>query len=433
MSDQAGGLSFRPSTSCRTRALVPLGRRWWAEISGAGTARRPMTEQPTPRVTLMQVAARAGVSRTTASFVTTGRTDMRISVDAQQRVLRAARELGYRPSLMARSLRTNRSQTIGLLSDGSKSDQLTGELIRGSSASALLHDHLLVIAETPGRAGAEKLLVDNMVDRGVSGFLYVATYSRRIRISAGLRVHPLVLVNCTARARTVPTVIPDEREAGRAAARVLLRHGHTDRIVIVGDTPPTAQAAAERVFGVQQVLAGQGLVAAGIIPTEWLPESAFAAVRGYLAARPRPSALICLNDRIALGAYQACRDAGLAVPDDISIVSFDDSELASWLQPALSSVAVPHFEMGRRAVEILLSEHRAPEVHLVPTTLRERASIGVPSRRRHTNRLRAGAPRPAQQDEPAASGGRGGPIPTGPGQPMVAVSSGVVTPLPLIE
>jgi hypothetical protein len=109
-----------------------------ANAAARHRAVHPMTMPPTPRVTLTQVAARAGVSRTTASFVTTGRNDMRISVDAQQRVLCAARDLGYRPSLLARSLRTNRSQTnrsqtIGLFSDGITAEPLTGEMIRGSS------------------------------------------------------------------------------------------------------------------------------------------------------------------------------------------------------------------------------------------------------------------------------------------------------------
>ena len=109
-----------------------------------------MPDASPQRVTLMDVAKRAGVSRTTASFVTTGRTDMRISADAQERVLRAARELDYRPSLLARSLRTNRSQTIGLLSDGVAADAFAGDMIRGALAAALLHEHLLFIAETGG-------------------------------------------------------------------------------------------------------------------------------------------------------------------------------------------------------------------------------------------------------------------------------------------
>ena len=164
-----------------------------------------MTVPPAPRVTLMDVARRAGVSRTTASFVTTGRRDMRISVDAQERVLRAARELNYRPSLLARSLRTNRSQTIGLLSDGIATDAYAGEMIRGSLTTALLHEHMLFIAETAGDAELEKQLIKNMLDRGVGGFLYASMYTRRVRISTALRAHPLVLLNCVARtARTRP-------------------------------------------------------------------------------------------------------------------------------------------------------------------------------------------------------------------------------------
>ena len=363
-------------------------------MKGAVAPAHPMTGPPVPRVTLMDVAQRAGVSRTTASFVMTGRNDMRISADAQERVLKAARELNYRPSLLARSLRTNRSQTIGMLSDGVAADAFAGEMVRGSVTSALLHEHLLFVAETAGDPALEKRLVHNMLDRGVSGFVLASMYTRKVRVSASLRAHPLVLMNCVTRARTVPTVIPDERDAGRAAARALLRRGHTDDIVLVGETPPNIIAAVERLAGITDVLLSQGLELAGSIPTLWWPEPAFAAVSEYLAHGHRPSALICLNDRIAMGAYQACQGAGLTVPEDVSVVSFDDSDLAGWLAPQLTSVAIPHFEMGRRAVEILLSEHRPPEVHLVPMTLRERDSIAVPSPRRRGRRRPAAIPRP---------------------------------------
>ena len=347
-----------------------------------------MPDASPQRVTLMDVAKRAGVSRTTASFVTTGRTDMRISADAQERVLRAARELDYRPSLLARSLRTNRSQTIGLLSDGVAADAFAGDMIRGALAAALLHEHLLFIAETGGDVALEKRLIQNMVDRGVGGFVYASMYTRRIRVSAGMRSHPMVLVNCTTRSKIFPSVIPDENEAGRSAARVLLQHGHSDRIVLVGKTPPYVMAAVERLAGISAVLRESGLEPAGSVDTRWWPNPAFEAVGAYLAKGHRPSAFICLNDRVALGAYQACQVAGLSVPQDISIVSFDDSDLAGWLQPQLTSVAIPHFEMGRRAAEILLSEDLVPKTHLVPMTLHERESVGPPSVRR---RRRAGS------------------------------------------
>jgi LacI family transcriptional regulator len=85
-----------------------------------------------------------------------------------------------------------------------------------------------------------------------------------------------------------------------------------------------------------------------------------------------------LNDRIAMGAYQALGARGLLVPSDVSVVSFDDSDLASWLRPSLTSVALPYFELGRRAVELLLDSERRPGIHRIPMPLRERESVAGP-------------------------------------------------------
>ncbi|GGM83004.1 substrate-binding domain-containing protein [Dactylosporangium sucinum] len=106
---------------------------------------------------------------------------------------------------------------------------------------------------------------------------------------------------------------------------------------------------------------------------------AYAAVRAFLRAGSRASALLCLNDRLAFGAYQAAQEAGLRIPEDLSVVAFDDSDLASWLRPALTSVALPHFELGRRAVELLLDPTRPMGRHLVEMPLRSRASVGPPA------------------------------------------------------
>ena len=337
----------------------------------------------------MDVAQRAGVSRTTASFVMTGRRDMRISSDAEQRVLQAARELNYRPSLLARSLRTNLSQTIGLLSDVIATEVFAGEVVRGSMSTALLHDHLMFIGETEGDPEVEKRLVQSMLDRGVGGFVYASMYTRNVRISKTLRDQPLVLLNCVARGKSVASVVPDEREAGKAAVRELLRHGHRDQIVVVGERAPHVVAASERLAGVEEVLRQQGIGLADSIETLWWPEYAYQAVHDFLEAGHRPSAFICLNDRIAMGAYQAIRQFGLAVPADLSVVSFDDSDLASWLRPQLTSVAIPHFEMGRRAVEILLTPDRPAVVTRVPMPLRVRGSVGPPPVRRR-RRVRGG-------------------------------------------
>jgi len=332
-----------------------------------------------PRVTLLDVARRAGVSRTTASFVISGRTDMRISAQAQERVRHAARELDYRPNLMARSLRTRQTRTIGLVSDTIATEPFAGEVVRGSLATALRLDHLLFIGETEGDATVEKRLVQDMLDRGVGGFLYASMYTRQTRLPAVLRGLPLVLLNCLSEDRKLPAVVPDERAAGRTAARTLVAAGHRDRIWLVGESPPSVYAGRERRIGIEDALARYRLALAGTVDCLWWPEPSYAAVRQLLAAGTRPSAIICLNDRVAFGAYQALAEAGLAIPQDVSLLSFDDSDLASWLRPGLTSIAIPHFELGCRAVELLLAERPARGVHRVGMPLRQRASVAAPA------------------------------------------------------
>jgi LacI family transcriptional regulator len=335
---------------------------------------------PPRRVTLLDVAKHAGVSRTTASFVLTGRRDMRISVDAEQRVMRAARELNYRPNLMARGLRTSLTHTIGLISDTLATEPFAGEVVRGAVATALRHRRLLFIGETQGDPAVEEGLVQDMLDRGVDGFLYAAMFTRQAKLPAALRGHPHVLLNCMNRDRNATAVVPDERAAGRAAARVLVDAGHRGGIHLIGSSPASVYAAKERVAGIDETLAVAGAKLAGKIVCDWWPESACQAVAALLAKGVRPAALICLNDRIAFGAYQAVQEAGLAVPRDVSVVSFDDSDLASWLRPALTSVALPHVELGRRAVELLLETDREPGVRMIPMPLHARDSVAPPRR-----------------------------------------------------
>jgi LacI family transcriptional regulator len=305
---------------------------------------------------------------------------MRISADAEQRVLRAARELDYRPNLTARSLRTRVTQTIGLVSDTIATDAFAGQIIRGSTATALTRQHLLFIGETDGDPATEQRLVQDMLDRGVDGFLYAAMSTRQIRIPAALRGHPVVLVNCVTTGHAV-SVVPDELAAGRAAAAALLSAGHRDGIHVVGESAAHVYAARHRRMGIDETLAAAGTRIAGTIESAWWPEPAHDAVRHFLttADASGATALLCLNDRLAMGAYQAVTEAGLRIPQDLSVIAFDDSDLASWLRPQLTSVALPHFQLGRRGVELLLDPDRTPGTHLVEMPLMSRASIAPPA------------------------------------------------------
>jgi len=181
--------------------------------------------------------------------------------------------------------------------------------------------------------------------------------------------------------------VPDEIEAGRAAARLLLAAGHSE-IHLIGagpepdDVPPGGVAGAERLAGIREVLAASGLEpASGHLCDDWLPPIGWGATRDLLEKHPTPSAIICFNDRLAFGAYQALQEAGLRIPDDVSVVSFDDYPMAEWLRPGLSSFAIPHEQLGRRAVELLIEAvqdgigSEPGQVHRYPLPLHARESV----------------------------------------------------------
>ena len=333
---------------------------------------------PPQRATLLQVAQRAGVSRSTASFVLAGRhLDMRISEDARQRVLRAAQELDYRPNLMARSLRTKVTRTIALVSDTIASDPYAGRAIHGSLAAAVAHGHLLFIGETEGDPVVEEKLISDFLDRQVDAFVYASMFTRYVRVPKLLKGRRVVLLNCLTRGarQAHHAVIPDEVAAGWSAARVVIESGHRDGIYLVGSPAERVFAGRERLAGIREALGAAHIRLAGSIDCNWWPDSAYEAVRQALDGGVKPKVLICLNDRIALGAYQALREAGITIPHDVSVLSFDDSDMAAWLRPQLTSISLPHYQLGWQAVELLLGQQDEPGVVRVPMPVRQRASV----------------------------------------------------------
>jgi LacI family transcriptional regulator len=337
------------------------------------------------RVTLADVARRAGLSKTAASMVLNGREGTRLSAEAHQRVFAAAEELGYRPNMAARSLRTRKTATIAFISDIVATTRFAGGLIRGALDAARERDHVLLIAETEGDAAFEKYAIDTMLDRQVDGVVYAAMATRQLTVPPALLAGPVVLLNATS-PDNLPCVLPDNEGAGRTVATALLDKGHRDRIAIIGrnelkETDPEVSLAADaRLRGIHEVLAKAGAVACREVSCQdWLTEHGYAAMRSLLRRSPRPTAVICMNDRLAFGAYQALADAGLSVPTDVSVISFDDDPIAAWLRPGLSTAVLPHEQMGRRAVELLLDGHTSGP-RLVPMTLRRRKSIGAPAK-----------------------------------------------------
>jgi LacI family transcriptional regulator len=224
------------------------------------------------RVTQAEVARTAGVSQATASFVLSGRSrQMRISPEVERRVRQAASDLQYRPNSVSVSLRTGITWTIGFVSDTVATTPHAGTLIKGALEAARERGSLLLIGETEGDPDLERRLIQTMHDRRADGLILASMYTRKIQVPKALPDMPAILLNALPRRPAgISSVIPDEIEAGRRAATVLLEGGHRDGIYLIGagpgknQLPPESVAAAERLAGIGEAAfrrsgAGRGL------------------------------------------------------------------------------------------------------------------------------------------------------------------------------
>jgi len=307
-------------------------------------------------VGIRDVARLAGVSITTVSHVLNDTPNTRVSAETRARVREAAAQLGYGPNRAARALRTNRSGLIGLLSEEIATTPHAGRIILGAQDAARAHDLTLVIVNADrNSADSHEGDVQTLIDRQVEAVLYATMYHRRISVPANLRLVPAVLIDSTDQDGVVPAVVPDEVGGAVTAVTHLVEAGHR-RIGFLNnddDVPATH----ERLIGYKQALQRHGIpIDEHLIrqaPSETLP--GYALAREVLAGHDRPTALFCYNDRMAMGAYRAAAELGLDIPRDLSIVGFDNQELiAANLFPGLTTVALPHYEMGEWAVETLV-------------------------------------------------------------------------------
>ena len=333
------------------------------------------------RATLADVARLAGLSPTSASMILNGRPDTRLSQDAHDRVNAAAQALGYRPNIAARGLRTDKTLTIGFISDVVATTRFASGLIKGALEAAEAAGHVVLVLETGGDPAREAEAIAAVLDRQVDGIIFATMRARELFIPELPIGTAVVMLNAT-NPRYSTSVLPDELAGGEEAVRLLVDAGHRDGIALLGQNDEVERDAfrsatvARRVAGIRKGMQDAGL---HFIAEEsiwlWEPDEGYRATRALLERRDDIKALLCMNDRIAFGAYQALSEAGLGVPDDVSIVSFDNDELAAYLRPGLTTVGLPHEAMGRMAVELLLAGETAGET-LIPMPVVKRASIG---------------------------------------------------------
>jgi LacI family transcriptional regulator len=343
-----------------------------------------MVSQRTPRPTMAQVAKLAGVSPTTVSMVIND--DPRatsISAPTRDRVAEAIRTLGYQPNHAARGLRTQRSETLGFITDEIATTPFAGDTIRGAQEYAWKRNHLLTVLNTGGDPSMEKASIEMVLGRQVDGIIFGAMYTREVSPPRSLERTQAILLNCYAPGTDYISVIPAEKEGGRTATKILLAAGHR-RIGFINGLG-TTYAARERLKGYRRALreAGVSYEPKLVRHGTYQSDSGHRHARDLLTDDNPPTALFCSSDRMAVGAYYAIMELGLSIPGDVSVVGYDNQlELAAYASPPLTTIQLPHYEMGYAAAQYLLegppSNGQAGTVHEIdcPAVLRD--SVGPP-------------------------------------------------------
>jgi LacI family transcriptional regulator len=308
-------------------------------------------------VSLTDVARVAAVSIATVSRVLNG-IDYPITEETRQKVLKAAKELGYQPNLIARSLRLERTHTIGIIVENILSPFIP-PIIRGIEERLKQHGYFSIILSSNWDPVVEADAVERLRMRQIDGIIFVESYLRSSEEVSALIDRPHLFVHRLFNSLRANSVVPDDRYGARIAVKHLLDLGHR-RIAFIGG-PEGWDAAANRLIGYQEELAAWGipLDRALVKGGDWQVKSGYRAVQQLLSGEApsteeRLTAIFAANDLMALGAIYAVQEAGLRVPEDIAIAGYDDRDLAGFVRPALTTVQMPCEKMGTIAAESLL-------------------------------------------------------------------------------
>ncbi len=334
------------------------------------------------RPTIKDVAKAAGVSRSTTSRALTGKGYVAAAV--ADRVRAAAAGLGYVPDASARSLKQQRSRILGIVVSDLR-NHFYADLVAGASAEARQAGYFVMTCDTSGEPDGDRSAAEAFVALRVDGVVSTPVNAELGHLLERNGV-PLVEVDRTFSDGALDSVTVANRSATRRLVDHLLDLGHT-RIALLVDEPGWTTGR-ERHAGYAEALAARGVAAdpSLVLGTGWDAEGARATTAALLARPDRPTAVLAANNVLAQGAWRAVQEAGLAVPGDVSLASFDDSPWMSMVSPGITCVAQDSAESGRVAVRVLLARIADPHAPVSATELAcrlvLRGSTGPAARRR---------------------------------------------------
>jgi LacI family transcriptional regulator len=321
---------------------------------------------------MKDVAARAGVSMTTVSQILNRKRGFSVSRETRERVLGAVRELKYRANIHARRLAQRQSSTVGLIIS-EISNPYFPDIIRGFEKAALERGLELLLCNTEYEGTRVEAAINKMIDDKVRGVAVMTSMFDESQARELLAHHiPVVLLISALKHPLLRQLQVNYAKGFSAALQHLLSLGHESFGVISG--PLNTRSAVDIRDALIDALARHNLQPSHILESHYKVDGGASAVRALLSKPPLPTALLCCNDLIALGAISALQEAGVRVPEDVSVTGCDDVFFARLARPPLTTVHVPRQEMGRLAFEMLYeirqrarrrAEKAGVETHLV--------------------------------------------------------------------
>ncbi|HUA28844.1 MAG TPA: LacI family DNA-binding transcriptional regulator [Streptosporangiaceae bacterium] len=315
-------------------------------------------------MTLRDVAVRAGVHPATASRALNPETRILVSEDTARRVLDAAAELGYSPNPVARSLRTRRSHTVGVLIPD-LNNPLFPPIVRGLEDRLAAAGYVALIGNTDSDDTRERMVFDQMRARHVDGLVLATARLHHPLLAEAARADlPVVLINRLAQDYSFPSVSVDNERGVRMAVSHLAALGHRRIAYIAG--PQEMSTGLSRYRGFVTAMESSGLQVDSdlvVFAKAFTVEEGLRCGRILLERRGGCTAIAAGNDMLAVGCYGALDEAGLSCPEDISVVGFNDMPFIDRLRPPLTTIRFPHYQVGTEAAQLLLeriAEHSGP-------------------------------------------------------------------------
>jgi LacI family transcriptional regulator len=306
------------------------------------------------RATLADVAEAVGLSPAAVSLALRGKAG--VSEATRSRVVEAARTLGYRP-LSGISRQHQKPMTIGLVinafADPPEANRFYAPVMAGIEESCRAHRMDLMFATMPVDQHYYPIEVPRIVtDRTCDGLIVVGAHLSQATAEILEAAPPAVLVDAYSEDDAFDSVATDNVGGARTAVEHLVTRGHRE-IAVLGTEPQAFPSILQRRRGYEQVMLEASFAPRFIDTPYWPPEAAAVAGVQYLKAHSEVTAVFCANDAVAVALLQACRREGISVPDQVSVVGFDDIDLAGFVSPALTTMAVDKVGMGRIAVTLL--------------------------------------------------------------------------------